>query len=311
MSTWKYKLTEHLLRLAASGYASRNWFGRDWPIRDQLAARTGRLTLEIVSHCWNYAHLLTYQLSSLVLFPPQDCDVRMTVFYSPEDERTQATLDYFSQRQPHNVTWNWWPLEKEKLFRRAIGRNLAALQTPADWIWMTDCDQLFRERSLDVLCQQLQGRQDALCFPREVQCSRLLEDGADVLTATSDPQIIDINPTDFVAIDHPQAIGPLQVMHGDAARQVGYCDAISFYQQPVQRWHKTYEDRALRWLLDTDGVALDVPNVFRIEHVTKGRYAKTDGRPNLLKNFLNTYWPRDDRFTRDQESVPQAPRKAA
>jgi len=44
-----------------------------------------------------------------------------------------------------NVTWNWMPFEKESLFRRGIGRNQAALNTNAHWVWFTDCDLMFRK----------------------------------------------------------------------------------------------------------------------------------------------------------------------
>ena len=43
--------------------------------------------LEIVSHCWRYASLLQYQLSSLILHPPKSA-IEMTVFTAPEDQRT-------------------------------------------------------------------------------------------------------------------------------------------------------------------------------------------------------------------------------
>ena len=48
--------------------------------------------LEIVSHCWHYSRLLTYQLSSLVLHPPTEVAVTVTVFLAEEDEDTVFTL---------------------------------------------------------------------------------------------------------------------------------------------------------------------------------------------------------------------------
>ena len=66
------------------------------------------MQLQIVSHCWNYSRLLTYQLSSLVLHPPRKLDVTMTVFYNEEDTRTCEVLEYFGQRDVPGVTWQWW-----------------------------------------------------------------------------------------------------------------------------------------------------------------------------------------------------------
>src|SRR5690554_1584678 len=82
-------------RLLAGGALPARWFERGLPPVDARAARTGRLSLEVVSHCWNYAHLLVYQLSSLVLNPPRELDVTMTVFHAVEDERTVRLLEFF------------------------------------------------------------------------------------------------------------------------------------------------------------------------------------------------------------------------
>ncbi|MCA8994923.1 MAG: hypothetical protein KDA88_23300 [Planctomycetaceae bacterium] len=293
MPSWTHSLRENFYRFAASGWISPQWFQKPVPPDSAREGKTGRLRIEIVSHCWQYAHLQAYQLSSLVLHPPKDCDVQMTVFYSPEDIRTKRLLEFFSNQCVENVTWNWWALEKGRLFRRAIGRNLAALNTKADWIWFNDCDQLFHAGCLDAVNEQLQGRSDALCFPTKVSCTRLLEDDDAVLTATSSPAVVDIDPTQFESLTHSRAIGALQILHGDVARQFGYCNAIRFYQEPVERWHKCYEDRALRWLLGTQGTPIDVPGIYRIEHVSKGRYAEKDGQPNLLRRVAAKIAPRD------------------
>ena len=53
-------------RFAASGYLPARWFARVHPDDVEKSARTGKLKLEIVSHCWRYDHFLVYQLSSLV-----------------------------------------------------------------------------------------------------------------------------------------------------------------------------------------------------------------------------------------------------
>ena len=54
-----------------------------------------------------------------------------------------------------------------------------------------------------------------------------------------------------------RATGPLQITHGDVARACGYCKHIKYYQSPADAWSKTYEDRAYRWLLGTQGTPID------------------------------------------------------
>lgn len=90
--------------------------------------------LQIVSHCWQYAHLLAYQMSSLALSPPTHAKLQYTLFYAPEDSDTQNLIWHFDERDVPNVKWDWQPLPREQLLRRAIGRNLAARASTADWV---------------------------------------------------------------------------------------------------------------------------------------------------------------------------------
>jgi hypothetical protein len=257
-------------RAAASGWLPASWFNRGLPAEPQRAARTGRLHIEVVSHCWRYAHLLAYQLSSVVHFPPHEVEVTMTVFYAEEDEATAQLLARFAAIAVPQLRWRWWPLPKEQLFRRAIGRNLAALATSADWVWFTDCDLMFREGCLDTLGVVLRGRRDALVYPRVERVTELL--------AEDDPRLrphtglVDIDDRHFVVREPGRATGPLQITHGDVARALGYCAPIAYYQQPAERWCKAHEDRAHRWLLETQGTPIELPGVYRIRHVFKGRY---------------------------------------
>jgi hypothetical protein len=260
-------------RAAASGWLPARWFNRSLPPAEQRAARTGRLTVEIVSHCWRYAHLQAYQLSSLVHCAPREVDVTMTVFHAPEDARTSALLEFFGSMHVPHVRWNWQALPKEHLFRRAIGRNLAARASTADWVWFTDCDLMFRHGCLDSLGALLQGRRDALVYPRVERVTDLLTDD-DPLLRHEAPALVDIDDAQFTAHHPTRATGPLQITHGDVARALGYCDPIAFYQQPELRWAKAHEDRAHRWLLQSQGTPLEIPGVYRIRHLRKGRYAE-------------------------------------
>lgn len=274
---WYDPWVGRFLRLAASGWVPASWFQKPLPPESERAARTGKLDIEIVSHCWQYAHFLVYQLSSLALYPPTRATVTMTVYYNGEDEKTRALLDFFSRQQVPGVTWNWRELPKQSLFRRAIGRNEAALNSRADWVWFTDCDLLFRQGCLDGLADALQGRRDALVFPASERITTLLADDDPMFDFDpKDLRLVDIDDSRFVEQQRTRATGPLQIAHGDIARAGGYCDCLGYYQKPAEKWCKAHEDRAFRWLLGTRGVPLDIPGVYRIRHISKGRYTGSE-----------------------------------
>lgn len=259
-------------RIAASGLLPARLVLRDLPPESQRAARRGPLSIEIVSHCWNYSHLLVYQLSSLALAPPADARLTMTVFYAREDLATRDLLDFIGAQEIPGVSWNWQELPPEYLFRRSIGRNLAALQTQADWVWFTDCDLVFAPGCLDHLVQALQDRRDALVYPRVERVTTLLAAEDPLLKVDPAWTLRSIDASRFEERAISRATGPLQITHGDVARAVGYCRDLALFQEPVPRFAKCHEDRVFRWLLGTQGVPVDVPGVYRIRHVDKGRY---------------------------------------
>jgi len=269
---WSDIFYEYFFRFAARGKIPAKWFSPAIPSAEERSISSERLTVEIVSHCWNYAHLLDYQLSSLVNYPPQKLDIIVTIFYSPEDIKTLEMLDFFGKKKIPNITWNWQELPKEMLFRRSIGRNKAALSTKADWVWFTDCDLIFHEQCLDQLAEALKGRNDVLLFPQQERITTLLAEDDPILLEGAIPQLLEINTDEFKVVNITRATGPLQITHGDVARSSGYCKHISIYQKTVKHWNKTYEDRTYRWLLGSQGVAIDVPGVYRIKHLFKGRY---------------------------------------
>jgi hypothetical protein len=261
-----------LFRLVNKFILPVSFFRKALPVPCDRHNKTGPLTLEIVSHCWQYSNMLVYQLSSFVNYPPKNLALTVTVFYSPDDIATQKILTLFSGISVENISWNWQPMEQRKLFRRGIGRNMAALSSQANWVWFTDCDIIFHENCLDSLAEQLQGKTDSLFFPREIQVTDILEENAPMLQSNLAPQVINVDPGSFKSHARRKAIGPYQIVHGDVARQIGYCDNIRIFQTESDRWRKTYEDTAFRWLVGTDGTPIDVDGVFQIRHIEKGRY---------------------------------------
>ena len=266
-----------LHRFAVSGLLPVSWFRRVDPARVPRSKRRGRLHLEIVSHCWRYGHLLVYQLSSLVHHRSTRLDITMSVYYCPEDEATRRVLRFFGDLRVPGITWDWRALPKESLFRRAIGRNLAAKRTEADWIWFTDADIVFQEGCLDTLAGLLQGRDEALLFPETMLRSALLPDGHALLRRGREgPALLRAPPETFTLRRGPvdRALGPCQITHGDIARACGYCEAIPLFQRPVRGWRKCLDDALFRWVLDTPGHPLDLPGVCQIRHLAKGRYGE-------------------------------------
>lgn len=264
------------LKQLAGGRIPANIFYDDLELPPISVVRNDKpFALEIVSHCWQYAHLLRFQLSSIVLYAPNDMDITVTVYYCETDQATVDTLGYFASFDQPNITWNWQCFTKEYLFRRSIGRNHAALITKADWIWFTDCDSIFYQNCFSSLRQQLRYELSPLVFPLIEHRSRPLHpehthlsfDGGHI-------SLVDIEPNDFVATAITRATGPLQIVHGDVARKLGYCQQSTIYQKPARHWCKALEDRVFRWLLGTQGMGLPIKGVYRIQHQEKGRYTK-------------------------------------
>jgi hypothetical protein len=265
-------MTEWFYRLAATGVVPRRWFAPELPEGPPPPPAPGPLSIEIVSHCWLYHRFLAYQLSSLALYPPRDAAVTMTVFFSHEDRETSALLDRFGATTVPGVRWNWQPLETGRLFRRAIGRDLAARASTADWVWFSDCDVVFHEGALDAAAATLRGRDDLLVFPPEHRVSEILASDDPLLASAGESAgLVRIDPAEFHAETREKAVGGFQIVRGDVARAAGYCGTIPHYMRPVERWSKTYEDRTFRWLLGTHGTPVHIPGLYRLRHAVKGR----------------------------------------
>ncbi len=251
------------------------WFGFEIPQQHELSMPGNKPHLEIVSHCWQYAHMWSYQISSLLNFPPQSLSVTYTLYYADEDEKTQAMVDAFSDITVPNVTWNWNRLPKESIFRRAIGRNQAALNSTADWLWFSDCDLIFHRDCLDTLAGFLSTKQTGLLYPAYEGITDMLPSDHPMIDEDSERELPnDIDTSLFYRNDITKAKGAFQIVHGDVARAAGYCNKLSLYQQPDNRWRKTYEDTVFRNLIGYEGEPVEIPNLYRIRHVAKGRYTK-------------------------------------
>lgn len=284
------KFSGVLHKLLAGSPVPSTWLYRDVADAPALTAFKGKLNLEIVSHCWQYSRFLSYQLSSLVQNPPTAINVTMTVYYSSEDAETLALLTEFGERDVPDLTWNWQELPPPYLFRRAIGRNLAAKSSSADWIWFTDCDETFQAGCLDRLNEILQGRIERLLYPATEYKTVPLSDedieaASDRNSSNGHAGLTPVELDHFGASNITRATGPLQITHGDIARAFGYCDNVAYYQKPAENWCKAHEDRVFRWLLGTQGVAIDLPGVYRIQHQSKGRQARSSWLRDTIRRW--------------------------
>ncbi len=230
-------------------------------------------TIELVTHCYKYSRVLTYQLSSLLLDQPRTCRVIATVFYAREDQPTIAVLNYFRDlfsEQNSKLEIRSWPLPKTDLFQRAIGRNQAALATPADIVWFTDADYVFRDGCLDHLAA-LDCFDDAdaspLWFPAETFFNHNHANGDEYAGRAAELGVYDIVPEDFIIHRPGRAIGGVQIVSGDVARGRGYCRDDRKHQKPVPLGDETFQFRSditYRQSLGTKGTPLDLPGVYRI-----------------------------------------------
>lgn len=231
------------------------------------------MKVELVSHCWNYGRLLTFQLSSIYLYPPRDVDLTCTVFYASDDLNTVRVLDFFhSLSWPDKVRLRRWPLPMPRLTRRAIGRNLAALATRADWVWFTDCDHLFREGTFDTLPGQVATVDNVLVYPRITWLQHNHAAGDRLIEQLSHgPRVIDVDPREFRQTRNRRAIGGVQIARGDVLRAQGYCRERSERLRPSNRWTRCVEDQTFRHTLKTSGTSIALPGVYRIRHSVAGR----------------------------------------
>jgi len=202
------------------------------------------MLIEIVSHAWardlpHYAHALRYQLSSIALHPPLNCHVLVTVCYCPEDHETSNVLSWFADGSRRSLIR---PLafSRKQLGRRSIGRNVAALSSKADVVWFSDVDQVFYEGCLDrLVLRDLVGVWSdnvVMIYPKEIMIHQDHKTGDRALArATATSRLLDIDPEEFIPKKYNRAIGGVQIVRGDFAREHGYL-------KDNPRWQKERKD---------------------------------------------------------------------
>lgn len=233
------------------------------------------MKIEIVSHCYRYASLLRYQLSSLVLLPPPSgVEITATVFHTPSDEATCAVLEWFLGQNVPGVCWNWQSLPVPELCRRSIGRNQAALATQADWVWFTDADYWFTTACWSAL-SRLGIQEGPLLYPRRVMThiEHVLGDRAILQARQQSGGLLSTEESEYAARRMKRAIGGIQIVRGAVCREKGYLPDHSRAQAPAREaaFERCREDVWFRKSLGTSGRSVDLPGVYRIRHSQNGR----------------------------------------
>jgi hypothetical protein len=228
-------------------------------------------SLTIVTHCWRFSRVLTYQLSSLVLHPPKKIKTTIRVYFNEQDESTLDTLRYFAPLlTERGVLWYFFVCTLPELWNRTIGRNRAALNCNTDLIWFTDADYAFGEGCLDSLAE-LDTTQRVVYFPAWSWINNTHELGDQYALQVKEPGLYDVHPEDFKRENYKKAIGGIQIVPGDVARMVGYCNGDVHRLKPAPGgWKQTYEDGAFRKLVGRSQ-AVEVPELYRIRQLVQWR----------------------------------------
>ena len=237
--------------------------------------------IEMVVHCYakklpHFASMLCYQLSSLILDPPHT-DVMVTVCTTPDDQKTLKVIDWFGclflSRPPQfRPQVRALLLDLPQLGRRAIGRNMAAKTSYADIVWFADVDQVYRDGILDRLNEMIWPKGVAMVFPRTILISASHAIGKiQTDRLANGPELIDIDPTEFIPKTYFRAIGGVQIVRGDTARKIGYLDEHKKYQVPCSGGPFTdfRDDIGYRKACHVLGsiTAIDLPGMYRLRHM--------------------------------------------
>lgn len=225
---------------------------------------------EICSHCYKYSKLLSFQLSSFILFPPKNTYI-YTLFFSETDKNTQDVIDFFKPKLEGVIELNLKPTEEGLLFNRGAGRNIALHESKADWIWFTDVDYLFRHNCLDDLYNILKSEQYVLVHPSKIKQNKSTKDGDDIIEAIKDISVRDITPENYIIHKIRRAIGGAQITNVLKTKHLDYCSYLGTYK----KWHITFSDVEFRRKISSRS-NINVNDIFRIRHTEKGHISQVN-----------------------------------
>jgi hypothetical protein len=256
-------------------------------------------SLQVVSHIWakdcpQYADFAKYQVHALRARPPK-CDVLLTVCYCPADWAACVTLErQLALGLPPTVTLRGMPMDQERLFRRAIGRDEVCRAPDGKVLWLTDCDYVITGEACDAVAQVAPDSQ--LVFPRVVNTMRTHAMGTEYARRAEKSDTPEIDPADFQPERVKRGIGGVQIIGSELARQVGYDPPMkSRYDWRTDGFGCFKDDANWRRYVKLpagvlnaagmdvvgSGTGIDVPGVYRLRHEQIGY--RTDKTRNIIK----------------------------
>lgn len=227
--------------------------------------------------------MLKWQLSSLINNPPKLCNVIHTTCCTIADQATLKVWNRLAELTiplSGHVELTLSILPEEELFRRAIGRNKVAKSTTADVVWFADCDYFYGPGCLDSLVEQV-TEDDTLYFPGSQLISETHKSGDKLIEqcAMADYYgIVKEDSSTFVLKGMKKAIGGLQIVTGNTARERGYLPDTK-WTQPVDReqgFQDTKCDIAYRKSMHEKKI--QIPNLYRLRHSITGLQVRSKVR---------------------------------
>lgn len=240
-------------------------------------------SIEIVSHCWSgndapvYHCLLKYQIDSLYLLSMfedfcEDLKITLTVCHSLEDVRTcRVVQEGRKALLSTGVNLNSIELPPEQLFRRAIGRNQAALACESDVIWFTDCDHCFAGPVLLAAHAKCLEADTNYVHPMVIAIHERHEYGDQLIEDWDLKDLAFFGPDTQYVDKAMRPIGGLFVVKGDWARENGYLNGTGWVDAvKADHFKRCKCDVAFRKSIGPS-TASDIQGVYRIRHSKCGR----------------------------------------
>jgi hypothetical protein len=244
--------------------------------------------IEIVTHCYSgpgsggqYTQHLKWQFASLVHYsaPVKVC---LSVCYTTEGDRYTAQRLARMERMLsemdglEHLHLKLIRLTPGQLFRRAIGRNYAALHSTARVVWFTDVDYLFGPKCLQTLAK-LASNETGLIYPERLLISKDHATGAAAVKREERNQLPKIKKREFAERRQRLCIGGVQIVGGDLARAEGYCQGTKWVEpvDPAAGFRSCACDKAYR--RGRGAEHRPIPSVYRLRHELDGRDYNLEG----------------------------------
>lgn len=239
------------------------------------------MSVRIVTHCYartlpQFAEHLKFQLSSLLLYPPE-CKVQVSVCASPHDRDTLEVIKFF-QKPEFGSFIKPVLMEEASLFRRSIGRNIEGITAQEELVWFTDVDHVFGKGCIDEVFQGFVEMKSKIpdllmIYPRQINIQNEHHLGDTLVKKTKDQgnYLVDIDSSEFSPKGYNRAIGGVQITDGNFCRNYGYLNHSKRYQAPRtdgKPFRDFRDDIAFRNFVAMHGKvkSISVNGLYRIRH---------------------------------------------